>query len=54
MLHVKVQDSPGLATLLPPSEQLILPLVGVLSDGQITNSNKALHYYYVYNNIIVH
>ena len=48
---MKVQDSPGLATPSPPSEHLILPLVGSLSDGQVTNSNKALHYYYVYNTV---
>ena len=37
MLHVEVQDSPGLGVLLPPSEQLIIPLVGAVSDGQVTN-----------------
>ena len=37
MLHVEVQDSPGLGVLVPPSEQLIIPLVGLVSDGQVTN-----------------
>ena len=40
VLHVTSQDSPGLGTP-SPSEQLIIPLVGAVSDGQITNNNKA-------------
>ena len=49
MLHVKVQLSPGLGVLLPPSEQLITPLVGAVSDGQVTNNKKA-HYIATYIN----
>ena len=37
MLHVKVQLSPGLGVLLPPSKQLIIPLLGRVSEGQVTN-----------------
>ena len=40
MLHVKVQDSPGLGVLLHPSEQLIIPLVGAVSDE---HTNKKTH-----------
>ena len=43
MLHVKVQDSPGLGVLLLPSEQLIIPLVGLVSDGQVTNIKHIKH-----------
>ena len=34
---MKVQLSPGLGKLLPPSEQLIIPLVGRVNDEQDTN-----------------
>ena len=41
MLHVKVQFSPGLETPSIPNEQVIIPFLGVVSDGQVTNNKKA-------------
>ena len=40
MLHEKLQVSPGLATLSPPSEQVIIPLLGLANDEQDTNKRK--------------
>ena len=37
---MKVQDSSGLGILLPPSEQLIIPLLGLVSGGQVTNKKQ--------------
>ena len=40
---MKVQVSPGLGTPFPPSEQLIIPLFGAVSDGQVNTNNKKAH-----------
>ena len=40
MLHVKLQVSPGLGMLLSPSEQLTIPLLGLVSNGQVTRKKK--------------
>jgi len=36
MLHVKLQVSPGVGILLFPSEQVIVPLLGLVSGLQET------------------
>jgi len=36
MLHVKLQESPGVGILSYPSEQVIIPLLGLVSGLQET------------------
>ena len=40
MLHVTVQVSPGLGTPSPPSEQVNIPLLGAVSEGQVTKQRE--------------
>ena len=47
---MKPQESPGVGTPSLPSEQMIVPLVGAVSDVQvITNRNKAKGLIYTSN-----
>ena len=50
---MKVHISPGSATPSPPSEQLIIPLVGEVSDGQVTNK-KYIKTFVLCKQILLH